>query len=169
MMRLALASVLFALCGCSSYSWTPSLDGQASRTVRLDGVENRLFPHRPGYGYDFGRRLKEEIAVDTRLVLTEGPADVTMSVSLVHFVEPIQDEDRKTGLPLVVRLEATALVVARGKDVPRGETRRKVTASASYPLVFNETRASGMDRLWRDLSRRILDVAADTEWVGDSP
>ncbi|MBX3473219.1 MAG: hypothetical protein KF754_02470 [Planctomycetes bacterium] len=163
MTRFALLLLAACLSSCA-YTWSASLDGQPSRTVRLSTVENRLFPHRPGYEYDLTHRLKDEIATDRRLVLTEGAADVVLEVVLTRFAEPNLIEDLKTGQAAEVLLRASALVVARGKTVPGGETRRTVSVSNSYAPALGESRSTGMTRLWRDLARDILDVAADTEW-----
>lgn len=160
-----LAGILvLAMSGCG-YTMSASLDGASGRTLRLTTVENRLFPNRPGYEYDLTRRLKDEIATDRRLKLSEGQADVVLEVALTRFVEPNLVEDLKTGRPAEVLLSARAVVVARGKGVPGGEVRRAVNVSTSYAPALGEPREVGMTRLWRDMAREILDVAADTEWA----
>lgn len=159
---LAAAVLLISNCG---YTMSSSLDGAQSRTLRLDTIENRLFPPRPGYEYELTRRLKDEIATDTRLKLTDGRADVVLQVSLTRFNEPILNEDPDSGDPTENQVQAAALVVARGDGVPGGEIRRTVRVSQPYALVSPDSREAGITRLWRDLARGILDVAADTEWA----
>jgi hypothetical protein len=152
------------LCGCG-YTMTSRMDASESRTVRLDTIENRLFPHRPGYEYELTRRLKDEMAVDTRLVLTESRADVVLQVSLTRFLEPNLTEDQDTGLPVEFSGQASAVVVARGKGVPGGEVRRSVSVSQPYANEAGDSREDGITRLWRELARAILNAAADTEWA----
>lgn len=165
MMRACLLLLLaLGLAGCG-YTWTARHDGLPSRTLRLGTVENRLFPNRPGYEYDLTRRLKDEIATDRRLELKDGAADVVLEVALIRFTEPNLVEDFDTGRPAEVLLRVSALVVVRGKGVPGNEVRRTVSVSNSYAPALGESRDAGMTRLWRDLARDILDVAADTEWT----
>jgi hypothetical protein len=151
--------------GCG-YRWTASLDGGATRSVRLETVENRLFPHRPGMEYELTRRLKDEIATDRRLELTDGTAaEVQLRVSLIRFTEPTIVVDLDTGDPAEILMSVAARVDATGPSVPGGRTRRTVTVSISYTPGLGDTREDGLARLWRELSRDILDVAADTEWA----
>jgi hypothetical protein len=152
------------LSGCA-YRWSSSLDGRASRTVSLETVENRTFPHRPGLEYELTRRLKDEIATDRRLVLADGAADVRLRVSLTYFTEPNLVEDLDTGDPAEILLRATAQVVAIGEDFPGGRVSRPVPVSISYTPQIGDSRRAGLDRLWRELAREILDVAADYEWA----
>jgi len=152
--------------GCG-YSWTARQDGMEPRTLRFDSVENRLFPNRPGYEYDLNRRLKDEMAVDRRLIPAQGRADVVMQVALTKFSEPNLVEDLDTGNPAEVLLRATALVIVRGEGVQGGESRRSISVANSYAPALGEPREVGMTRLWRDLARRILDFAADREWAGE--
>lgn len=167
-MRRCLPLLVLLLCvpGCV---WGPGigLDGfsaQGRRKVSLQTVENRLFPHRPGLEYELTQRLKEEIATDRRLVLSEGGADVRLRVSLIRFSEPNLVEDLKTGEPAEILLRATAQVEASGDAFANGVVKRKVTVSTSYAPGLGDSRREGMDRLWRDLAREILDIAADEEW-----
>lgn len=153
------------LCGCANYTWTSRLDGLPQRTISFTTIENRLFPHRPGYEYELTQRLKEEMAVDRRLVLGEGNTDLRLKVALTRFSEPNLVEDLDTGLPAEVNLIATADVEASGESIPGGRVRRRVTVSTSYTPGLGDSRRDGLDRLWRDLAREIIDVAADSEWV----
>lgn len=163
---LCLLLLLVLLPGCG-YTWTSRADGLPERTVRIAAIENRLFPNRPGYEYDLGRRLKDEIAIDRRLVPADGQADVIVQIALTRFSEPNLVEDLDTGAPAEVQLRASALVVVRGEGVPGTEARRTISVSNSYAPALGEPREAGMTRLWRDLARRILDFAADTEWSGE--
>lgn len=169
-MRL-LTSLLLMSClavsGCGAYTWTSSMDGRTGRTVHLATVENRIFPNRPGLEYELTRRLKEEIAVDGRLKLSEGAGDVRLRVSLVRFSEPNLVEDLDTGQPAEIQLRASAVVEATGEEFTGGMVRRKVTVSTSYTPLLGDSRQAGLDRLWRDLAREILDIAADAEWASD--
>ena len=159
--------LLCCVSGCG-YTWTSTLDGDGTRrTVHLDTVENRLFPHRPGLEYELTDRLKEEIAVDRRLVLTDGGGDVKLKVSLTRFTEPNVVEDLETGEPAEILLRATATVEAYGEEFTGGRVRRKVTVSVSYTPFLGDSRRDGLDRLWRNLAREILDVAADKEWAAN--
>jgi hypothetical protein len=164
---LALAAVLAVMAthGCG-YRWTSRLDGGPSRTVSLDTVGTSLFPPRPGLEYELSRRLKDEIATDRRLVLTESAADVRLRVTLVEFTEPILVEDLRTAEPAEIQLQAGAMVDASGADFANGRVRRRVSVSVSYTPGTGDSRRAGLDRLWRELAREILDVAADTEWAG---
>ncbi|MBK8205842.1 MAG: hypothetical protein IPK87_03490 [Planctomycetes bacterium] len=154
--------------GCA-YTWSASLDGNETRNLSLDTVENRTFPHRPGMEYELTRRLKDEIATDRRFRLTEGATDVKLKVSLVRVTEPNLVEDFRTGEPAEILLRATAVVEATGDAFPTGRSKRTITVSTSYTPGLGDSRRAGLDRLWRDLSREILDVAADIEWAPRSP
>jgi hypothetical protein len=156
--------MLVSLAGCG-YRWTAALDGSATRTVRLETVENRLFPHRPGMEYELTRRLKDEIATDRRLELTEGQAEIRLRVSLVRFTEPTMVLDLETGDPAEIMLSAAADIDATGGSIPGGRRKRLVNVSITYTPGLGDTREDGLARLWRELSRDILDVAADTEWA----
>ena len=159
--------LLCCFSGCG-YTWTSTLDGDGTRrTVHLDTVENRLFPHRPGLEYELTDRLKEEIAVDRRLVLTDGGGDVRLKVSLTRFTEPNVVEDLETGEPAEILLRATATVEAYGEEFTGGKVRRKVTVSVSYTPFLGDSRRDGLDRLWRKMARDILDIAADKEWAAN--
>lgn len=168
MLVALLLCVLAGTSGCG-YVWGPG-PGRASgdglrRSVNLTTVENRLFPHRPGLEYELTDRLKDEIATDKRLVLSETSADVRLRVSLTRFNEPNIVEDLNTGEPAEVLLRATATVEARGDHFPGGVSRRQVTVSTSYAPGLGDSRRAGLDRLWRDLAREIVDLAADDEWT----
>jgi len=152
------------LAGCG-YRWSASLDGNDSRTVHLETVENRTFPHRPGLEYELTRRLKDEIATDRRLVLTEDGGSVRLRVSLLHLTEPTLVQDLETGRPAEILLRASAQVEAAGEEFYGGRVRRRVTVSTSYTPGLGDSREDGMARLWRDLARAIVDVAADTGWA----
>lgn len=163
-----LACVLLCLLTGCGYTWTATLDGDGSRrTVNLDTVENRLFPHRPGFEYELTDRLKEEIAVDRRLVLADGGGDVRLKVALTAFSEPTVVEDLDTGERAEILLRATATVEAIGEEFVGGRVRRKVSVSTSYTPQLGDSRREGLNRLWRDLAREILDVAADREWAAE--
>jgi hypothetical protein len=88
-----------------------------------------------------------------------------MKIALTRFDEPNLVEDLDTGLPAEINLIATADVEASGETVPGGRVRRRVTVSTSYTPGLGDSRREGMDRLWRDLAREIIDVASDTEWA----
>lgn len=160
----AIAAVLWLVCGCG-YRWTASADGAEVRVLEFDTVDNRTYPNRPGLEYELGRRLKDEIATDRRFKHTGGPPDVRLRVSLIRFSEPIQIEDLDTGEPVEVQLRATVLVEASGEAFAGGRVRRTLTVSQSYAPGLGDTRREGLDRLWRDLAREILDTAADVEWA----
>ena len=165
--RLLILAMLCCVSGCG-YTWTASLDGDGTRrTVHLDTVENRLFPHRPGLEYELTDRLKEEIAVDRRLILSESGGDVRLKVSLTRFSEPNVVEDLDTGEQAEILLRATATVEAIGEELPGGRIKRRVSRSVSYTPLLGDSRRDGLDRLWRDLARDILDVAADKEWAAN--
>jgi hypothetical protein len=166
-LTLVLALLAAVLSGCA-YVWGPG-EGRKSgdsqtRTVHLETVENHLVPHRPGLEYELTDRLKEEIATDRRLVLSEGAAEVRLRVSLTRFSEPTQVEDLKTGDPAEIQLKATAVVEATGDHFIGGREQRTVTRTVSYAPGLGDSRREGLDRLWRDLAREIVDVAAD-EWA----
>jgi hypothetical protein len=169
--RACLAVICLLLGGCA-YVWGPGAGRKAfddnKRTVHLETVENNLFPNRPGLEYELTDRLKEEIATDRRLVLSEGAADVRLRVSLTRLTEPTLVEDLKTGEPAEYQLRATALVEAVGDSFVGGSEKRRVTVSTSYVPGLGDSRRAGLDRLWRDLAREILDVAAD-DWANSSP
>ncbi|MCF6228558.1 MAG: LPS assembly lipoprotein LptE [Planctomycetes bacterium] len=141
-----------------------SLDATETRTVSFTTAENRLFPYREGFEYDFTRRFKEELATDKRLELTQGRADVQLKVSLTNFEEPNLIEDINTGDPAEVGLRVTAAVEATGDAFVGGFVKRKVRVFQSYAPSLGESREAALTRLWRDLAREVLDVAADTEW-----
>ena len=169
---MRVATLLLAVCctamsGCGAYTWSSSMDARTERTVHLETVENRVFPPSPGLEYELTDRLKEEIATGRRLVLSEAGGDVRLKVSLIRFDEPNLVEDLDTGQPAEILLKATAVVEAFGEEFAGGAARRKVTVSTSYTPLLGDSRRAGLDRLWRDLSREILDVAADYEWASD--
>ncbi|MDC1142800.1 LPS assembly lipoprotein LptE [Planctomycetota bacterium] len=157
---LVLASVL---AGCG-YTMSASLDTTETRTVKFTTAENRLFPYREGFEYDFSRRLKDEIATDARLEQASGYADVILKVSLIRFEEPNLIEDTDSGDPAEVGLRITADVQATGNAFIDGSVKRKVTVFQSYAPSLGESREAALTRLWRDLAREVLDIAADTEW-----
>jgi hypothetical protein len=150
--------------GCG-YRWGASLDSQPPRTVSLDTVENRTIPHRPDLEYALTRRLKDEIATDRRLILRDGAADVRLKVSLTYFTEPTLVENLDTGERAEIQLLAKAQVQAIGDALSGKRVNRPVTVSINYTPGIGDSREAGFDRLWRELSREILDVAADTEWA----
>jgi hypothetical protein len=158
-----------AVFGCGAYVWGPgvgrSMGDDHKRSVRLETVVNRTFPNHPGLEYQLTGRLKDEIATDRRLVLSEGPSEVRLRVSLTRFDEPNLVEDLDTGQPAEILLKATAVVEATGDVFPGGVSRRKVSVSTSYTPLLGDSRSAGLERLWRDLAREIVDVAADEEWA----
>jgi len=168
-MRRLLPALLIAWLTCSGCVWGPGVnrDGfhsQQRRTVSFETVENRTFPHRPGLEYELTGRLKDEIATDRRLVLSEGTGDVRLKVSLIRFSEPTIVEDLKTGDPAEILLRATAEIEATSDLYAHGTRRRRVNVSTSYaPGVGGDSRRAGLDRLWRDLAREIVEIAAD-DW-----
>ncbi len=155
---------LSLLAGCG-YTLSSRLDGQPTRSVSFEFIENRTQPPRPGLEYELARRLKDEMATDRRLVFREGAADVRMRVSLTYFTDPTLVEDLATGDRAEILLRATARVDATGEALPGGRVSRPVSVSVSYAPGVGDSRRAGLDRLWRDLSREILDVAADYEWA----
>lgn len=167
MRRILALATLALFAGCANYQWTSRLDAGPKRTVSFTTVENRTYPHRPGLEYPLTQRLKEEISVDRRLTLTDGSADVSLRVSLLRFDEPNVVEDLETGEPAEILLRATARVDATGEQFVGGRVNRRVTVSNSYAPLIGDTREDGLTRLWRDLSREILDIAADYEWTSE--
>jgi hypothetical protein len=151
------------VCGCG-YTIGPGVDDGPTRTVYLETIENRTFPNRPGLEYELTDRLKEEIATDRRLILSEGAAEVRLKVSLTRLVEPTLVEDLGTGERAEIQLKATAVVEATGEHFIGGRERRTVTRAVTYTPGLGDSRREGLDRLWRDLAREILDVAAD-QWA----
>jgi hypothetical protein len=162
-MSKLLPLIFLFTCGCG-YTWGSGVDDGPARTVHLETVENRTFPHRPGLEYELTDRLKEEIATDRRLILSEGMAEVRLKVSLIRLTEPTQVEDLDTGERAEIQLKATAVVDATGEHFIGGRERRTVTCAISYTPGLGDSRRDGLDRLWRDLAREILDVAAD-QWA----
>ena len=160
--------LLLAL-GCTGCVWGPGVNQDAfnpvtRRTVRIETVENRTFPHRPGLEYELTSRLKDEIATDRRLVLSEAGGDVRLKVSLIRFGEPTIVDDLKTGEPAEILLQATAQVEATGDSYIGGKRSRRVNISTSYaPGLGSDSRRAGLDRLWRDLAREMAEIASD-EW-----
>lgn len=161
---LIVAALLVCATGCG-YRWTASADGSEVRVLEFGTVDNRTYPNRPGLEYELSRRLKDEIATDRRFKHAGGPPDVRLKVALIRFSEPIQIEDLDTGEPVEVQLRATVLVEASSKDFAGGRLRRTLTVAQSYAPGLGDSRREGLDRLWRDLAREILDTAADTEWA----
>lgn len=162
---ILIAVVSLASTGCG-YGMSSSLDGSyEARSISFTTAENRLFPYQKGFELDITRRLKEEIAIDRRLELSQGHAEIYLKVSLINFREPNLIEDTDSGDPAEVGLRVTADIQATGDAFTSGSTRRKITVFQSYAPSLGESREAALTRLWRDLAREIIDVAADTDWT----
>jgi Lipopolysaccharide-assembly len=158
---LAMLSVSM-LAGCA-YRVGSTLDDRPPRTCEFGTVENQLFPPRPGLEYQLTRRLKEEMAGDLRLRLVSEGGNVRLRVTLLQFEEPTIVKDLDTAASSEILLRATVVVEATG-EVPGGKIRRRITTSDGWAPALGESREAATERLWRDLSRQIIDAASDWAW-----
>jgi hypothetical protein len=149
--------------GCG-YRVGSTSDDRPPRSVEFSTVENQLFPPRPGMEYGLTRRLKEEMALDPRLKLVGSGGQVRLRVTLVAFDEPTIVKDLKTTQPSEILLRARVVVMAVG-EVEGGKIRRTITTSDGYAPALGESRDAALERLWRDLSRQVIDAATDWEWA----
>lgn len=159
---LAMLSVSMLTPGCA-YRMGSTLDDRPPRTCELGVVENQLFPPRPGLEYQLTRRLKEEMAGDLRLRLVASGGNVRMRVTLMQFEEPTIVKDLDTAASSEILLRASVVVEATG-EVPGGKIRRRITTTDGWAPALGESREAAMERLWRDLSRQIIDAASDWAW-----
>ena len=160
-----MALLWFALCvsGCG-YRVGSTLDDRPPRSVEFGTVENQLFPPRPGLEYSLTRRLKEEMALDPRLKLEGAGAQVRLKVTLIGFDEPTIVKDLDTTRASEILLRATVVIEATG-EVQGGKVRRRITTTDGYAPALGESREAALERLWRDLSRQVIDAATDWEWA----
>jgi hypothetical protein len=49
--------------------------------------------------------------------------------------------------------------------VEGGKVRRRITTTDGYAPALGESRDAALERLWRDLSRQVIDAATDWEWA----
>ncbi|MCC6574575.1 MAG: hypothetical protein IT462_12390 [Planctomycetes bacterium] len=178
MMRFGLSILLLAaaiLAGCN-YRMASSLDGGPTRTIFLTTVENQLYPPRAGLEYDLTRRFKDEIAVDRRLRLVDGAADINMRATLIGFDEPTIVKTLDSGLPAEILVRATVVVEAWGDGIAGQPKRigdvevenvitRRITVSDTYAPAAGDSRETALERLWRDLAREMIDFVTDYEWA----
>lgn len=159
---LLLLMLALLLSSCA-YRVGSTLDDRPPRTCELGTVENQVFPPRPGLEYQLTRRLKDEMAADRRLRLVAGGGNVRLRVSLVQFEEPTIVKDLDTTASSEILLRASVVMEATG-EVPGGKVRRRITTSDGWAPALGESREAALDRLWRDLSRQIIDAASDWAW-----
>jgi hypothetical protein len=160
---MALPLLVLLLHGCG-YRVGSTLDDRPPRSVEFGTVENQLFPPRPGLEYGLTRRLKEEMALDPRLKLVASGAQVRMRVTLVAFDEPTIVKDLDTARASEILLRVRVVVMAVG-EVEGGKIRRTITTTDGYAPSLGESRDEALERLWRDLSRQVIDAATDWEWA----
>ncbi|CAG0931248.1 hypothetical protein PLCT1_01697 [Planctomycetaceae bacterium] len=160
----ALLLLMLVLSGCG-YRVGSTLDDRPPRSVEFGTVENQLFPPRPGMEYGLTRRLKEEMALDPRLKLVGSSAQVRLRVTLVGFDEPTIVKNLETTRSSEILLRATVVVEAVG-EVEGGKTRRTITTNDGYSPALGDSREAALERLWRNLSRQVIDAATDWEWAG---
>ena len=160
--RLLALLVPLLLAGCA-YRMGSTPDDRPPRTCEFGAVENQLFPPRPGLEYQLTRRLKEEMAGDLRLRLVSDGGNVRLRVTLMQFEEPTIVKDFDTAASSEILLRATVVIEATG-EVPGGKIRRRITTSDVWAPALGESREAAMERLWRDLSRQIIDAASDWAW-----
>ncbi len=159
-----MAALLWLGLGGCAYRMGTTLDDRPPRSVDFGTVENQLFPPRPGLEYNFTRRLKEEMAQDPRLKLAGPGAQVRLKVTLVGFDEPTIVKDLDTARSSEILLRATVVIEATG-EVEGGKVRRRITTTDGYAPALGESRDAALERLWRDLSRQVIDAATDWEWA----
>jgi len=148
-----------AACG---YTITSRGDGSTGGTERIvmHTVENMVAPPRPGLEYDLTRRLRSELFSDSRFELSAS-APTKVRVVLTDFLEPTLVRDL-TNVQTEIALVATAEVRIEEPGQVRVAT---VTGRSSYAPGAGEGRDVGLDRLWRNLSRNILDAVGDRDWT----
>jgi hypothetical protein len=159
-----MAMVGFCLAGCP-YRWGDTGDDQPPKTCEFNTVENQLFPPRPGLEYGLTRRLKEEMAQDQRLKLVSSGGRVRLRVTLITFDEITIVKDLKTARSNEILLRVTVVIEATG-EVENGKVRRRLTTTDGYAPALGESREAALERLWRDLSKQVIDAATDWEWAG---
>ena len=160
--RLLVLLVPLLLSGCA-YRMGSTLDDRPPRTCEFGTVENQVFPPRPGLEYQLTKRLKEEMAGDVRLRLVDGGGNVRLRVTLTQFDEPTIVKDLDTTASSEILLRATVVMEATG-EVPNGKIRRRITTTDGWAPALGESRDAALERLWRDLSRQIIDAASDWAW-----
>lgn len=164
LMLLALVTLSLSNCGYTVSSRGP-VTGSASDAkplrIRLATVKNTIVPPRPGLEFELTQRLKAELALDRRFELSQESADADVSVTLTGFKEPalVRDLDNTQ--------TETALSAICKVTIGHGADRRDTTVSArsDYARGIREPREDGLERLWRELARNILDTVAEEDWL----
>lgn len=161
---VGMALIAVGLCGCG-YTISSRGDGNSggkTEKLTLATVENLVAPPRPGLEYDLTRRLKDELSADSRFELV-GSAGTVLRIQLTEFSEPtlVRDFDN-------VQTEVALSAVAQVRIVEAGKVRvARVSGRASYAPGAGEGRNVGLDRLWRNLSRNVLDAVGDRDWLAE--
>lgn len=158
---LALITGLLSACAGWTVSSRPDEVHAGPARISIGVIQNQVTPPRPGLEYRFSERFKEEIALDSRFELAGYKSGTRIDVVLIQFDEPdlVRNFDNTKS-----EIAANARALIRIYE-PSSVREESVRAYQSYaPALEKDTRNDGLNRLWRDLSRKMLDAIAGQEW-----
>ncbi len=138
-----------------SYTVSSSSNGfnTPPKRILLASIQNKITPPRPGLEFDLTRQLKNEITLDRRFELTAYNPDLRIEIILKDLQEPtfVRDSiNRQTEIGLILKVQ---VVIHQASQ----EQTFSLLSQADYVPGLGESREQGLQRLWRNLGREVLD------------